>query len=97
MGVVILLVVVAIVLQYGLAPNLTSPVPEHSAILITGASTGIGKHAALELAVQGFTVLAGVRKAADGESLLQEFKLEHPEHLQKLIPIIIDVTSQVLA
>jgi NAD(P)-dependent dehydrogenase (short-subunit alcohol dehydrogenase family) len=37
--------------------------------LITGASTGIGRATALRLAASGWTVLAGVRKAADGEAL----------------------------
>jgi len=38
-------------------------------VLITGASTGIGRACALHLARIGFAVLAGVRKPADGESL----------------------------
>jgi len=38
-------------------------------VLITGASTGIGRATALGLAASGWTVLAGVRKAADGEAL----------------------------
>jgi NAD(P)-dependent dehydrogenase (short-subunit alcohol dehydrogenase family) len=38
-------------------------------VLITGASTGIGRATALRLAASGWTVLAGVRKAADGEAL----------------------------
>ncbi|MHB8533655.1 MAG: SDR family oxidoreductase [Solirubrobacteraceae bacterium] len=40
--------------------------------LITGASTGIGRATALRLAKGGWTVLAGVRKVADGEALLAE-------------------------
>jgi NAD(P)-dependent dehydrogenase (short-subunit alcohol dehydrogenase family) len=39
--------------------------------LITGASTGIGRASALRLASAGWTVLAGVRDAAAGESLAQ--------------------------
>ncbi len=38
-------------------------------VLITGASTGIGRATALRLAASGWTVLAGVRKTADGEAL----------------------------
>lgn len=38
-------------------------------VLITGASSGIGKAIALHLAKQGFTVLATVRKESDSEKL----------------------------
>src|SRR3954462_12272580 len=38
-------------------------------VLIRGASTGIGRATALELARRGATVLAGVRDPADGEAL----------------------------
>lgn len=38
-------------------------------VLVTGASTGIGRATALLLAREGFTVHAGVRKEADGEAL----------------------------
>lgn len=40
--------------------------------LITGASTGIGRATALRLAGSGWTVLAGVRAPAAGESLMAE-------------------------
>ena len=56
------------------------------AIVVTGASSGIGKHAALALDTAGFTVYAGVRKESDA-SLLKE---ERPS----LRPLIIDVTKQ---
>lgn len=38
-------------------------------VLITGCSSGIGRHAAVALAGQGFTVFATVRREADAESL----------------------------
>lgn len=38
-------------------------------VLITGCSSGIGRHSAVALAGQGFTVFATVRREADAESL----------------------------
>ncbi|WP_433005523.1 SDR family oxidoreductase [Kribbella sp. CA-294648] len=38
-------------------------------VLVTGASSGIGRATALLLAREGFTVFAGVRKEADGQAL----------------------------
>ena len=38
-------------------------------VVITGASTGIGKKCALYLDQRGYRVFAGVRKASDGEVL----------------------------
>jgi hypothetical protein len=40
------------------------------AVVITGASSGIGLHAAVTLAGRGFTVFAGVRKEQDAASVL---------------------------
>ncbi|MDF0667186.1 MAG: SDR family oxidoreductase [Nitrospira sp.] len=42
---------------------------DNRAVVITGASTGIGAACALHLDRLGFTVFAGVRKPEDGESL----------------------------
>jgi NAD(P)-dependent dehydrogenase (short-subunit alcohol dehydrogenase family) len=53
-------------LPRGRVSGITDQVPT---VLITGASTGIGRATALGLAASGWTVLAGVRKAADGEAL----------------------------
>ncbi len=41
-------------------------------VLITGASTGIGRACAVHLAARGWMVHAGVRKAADGKGLERE-------------------------
>src|SRR2546423_5548618 len=38
-------------------------------VVVTGASTGIGRACALHLAASGFDVLAGVRREDDGERL----------------------------
>jgi NAD(P)-dependent dehydrogenase (short-subunit alcohol dehydrogenase family) len=57
------------------------------AVLITGASTGIGEACALLLDKLGFQVIAGVRKSHDGDSLKQKAS-------PKLSYVIIDVTDQ---
>jgi NAD(P)-dependent dehydrogenase (short-subunit alcohol dehydrogenase family) len=54
--------------------------------LISGASTGIGRATALQLAARGFRVLAGVRSQAAGEALAAT---------AGVIPILLDVTDQV--
>ncbi len=41
-------------------------------VVVTGASTGIGKATALQLARHGFKVFAGVRKDVDAEALKRE-------------------------
>jgi NAD(P)-dependent dehydrogenase (short-subunit alcohol dehydrogenase family) len=56
------------------------------AVVITGASTGIGRACALRLDRAGFDVFAGVRKHADGEALVAEAS-------DRLRPLTIDVTD----
>jgi NAD(P)-dependent dehydrogenase (short-subunit alcohol dehydrogenase family) len=55
-------------------------------VVITGASTGIGRATALRLAEHGHRVFAGVRKESDGEDLVRVAK-------GKIDPISIDVTD----
>ncbi len=55
-------------------------------VLVTGASTGIGRACALELHRLGYRVFAGVRKAADGERLVAAAS-------ERLTPVILDVTK----
>ena len=57
------------------------------AVVITGASTGIGRACALYLDTLGFCVFAGVRKQSDAQALQQEAS-------ERLTPIFIDVTRQ---
>ncbi len=59
-------------------------VAEQGAVLITGASTGIGKATALFLAKTGFQVFAGVRKQSDADLL---------NHVSssRLTPIMLDI------
>ena len=56
------------------------------AILVTGSSSGIGYHTALDLDKRGFHVFAGVRKVADAERLQAEAS-------PRLTPVIMDVTQ----
>ena len=68
------------------------PIEEGDAIVVTGAHTGIGKHAALTLAKEGFTVFCGVRKLEHGEELLQsatKFEIDP----SKIKPILLDGTK----
>lgn len=55
------------------------------AVLVTGASTGIGLECALHLSRQGFRVFAGVRKHADADKLKAQSA--------SLTPLLLDVTD----
>lgn len=61
-------------------------VHESGIIVISGASTGIGRHAAEFLAAKGYEVYAGVRKTADADDITQ-LNIPH------LHPLLLDVTS----
>ncbi len=56
------------------------------AIVITGASTGIGAACARHLDRMGFQVFAGVRKIEDGEALQRQ-------GAERLVPLLLDVTN----
>ena len=56
-------------------------------VVITGASTGIGRATALLLDELGFRVFAGVRKSEDGDALLELSS-------KRLEPLLLDVTDE---
>ena len=64
---------------------MAEPSPSRGAVVITGASTGIGRASALELDSRGFRVFAGVRREQDA----QDLRTERPS----LEPLHIDVTD----
>ena len=55
-------------------------------VLLTGASTGIGRATALHLDQLGYTVFAGIRREQDGANLQQSAS-------DRLRPLILDVTK----
>ena len=55
-------------------------------VLVTGASTGIGRATTLHLDRLGFRVLAGVRKQEDADSLRSDAS-------ERVIPVFIDITD----
>lgn len=61
--------------------------PHRGAVLITGASTGIGHATALLLDQAGYAVLAGVRKPQDAARLRGEAS-------DRLCPVTLDITDQ---
>lgn len=59
---------------------------ERSTVVVTGASTGIGKACVLHLSRRGFRVFAGVRRMQDGEALSGEAP-------GQIHPLLLDVTD----
>lgn len=64
----------------------------HRHVVITGASTGIGRDAALAMAEAGMNVHAGVRREVDAESMLDEATRRGIAH--RVHPVRIDVTDE---
>src|SRR5438105_15930448 len=64
-----------------------SAMASKGAVVVTGASSGIGRACALHLPRLGFEVFAGVRKAADAE------RLRHDDATGSVVPLMIDVTD----
>ena len=64
------------------------PTPGHgsSAVVVTGASTGIGRACALHLDRIGYQVFAGIRKTSDAEEIRQSAS-------ERLTPVLLDVTD----
>src|SRR5215212_9968937 len=60
------------------------------AVVVTGASSGIGRASAMKLARSGFYVFAGVRKEEDAEALREAAPAG------RLTPLFIDVTDEYL-
>lgn len=62
-----------------------------SAVLVTGASRGIGAYVAVTLAEQGYVVFAGVADIMDGQNLKRFLT---PAAQSQLIPVQLDITNQ---
>ncbi|BBM87704.1 SDR family oxidoreductase [Candidatus Uabimicrobium amorphum] len=56
-------------------------------IVVTGASTGIGKNLCQHLIAEGYFVFGSVRRAQDAEKLSEEFP-------QRFSPLVFDVTNR---
>lgn len=85
--------IVALLAAYKMAPNPILPIQKNDAIVVTGTHTGIGKHAALSLAREGFVVFAGVRELKHGQELLQEASAYSEIDISKIRPLVLDVTK----
>lgn len=62
---------------------------EHRSVVVTGASSGIGRAIALRLASRGFRTFAGVRRSEDGAALVAAAG----PVAASLVPLLLDVTD----
>ena len=63
--------ILLLTVQFGTAPAIAAEPGQQKAVLVTGASTGIGRNIAERLATEGYFVYAGARKDADIKALSQ--------------------------
>jgi len=77
--------VITMTLSLNSAPAFADSTSPEKAVLITGASTGIGRLAAEQLAAEGYFVYAGARKASDIEAL---------NKIENIKAVRLDVTVQ---
>jgi len=80
------LILILILLFHGEIFKKSYVVNQNGVVLITGASTGIGREAAILFARKGFITFAGVRKQSDADFIQKEHK--------NIIPIILDITKE---
>lgn len=78
-------------LPYLLLPVIPIPVPETSAVLVTGASSGIGRGAAIAFACQGYSTFAGVRRLEDGDGVVADAIAQGCTGA--VYPLLLDVTA----
>ena len=79
------LAVAAVILLAANSGFADTPADDQKAVLITGASTGIGRHATETLAAKGYFIYAGARKQADLDAL---------NEIPNVQAIRLDVTKQ---
>ena len=88
----ILIAIIAIIAFPFFRSSKLEKVQPGDAVVVTGSSSGIGKHAALSLAKEGYTVFACVRKMKDGDALLESAR-KFEVDTEKIKIMILDVTN----
>jgi NAD(P)-dependent dehydrogenase (short-subunit alcohol dehydrogenase family) len=68
-------------------------VPPGSSVVITGASSGIGRDATLYLSGLGYRVFAGVRRPDDGDRLRDDAALADAASAERITPVLLEVTD----
>ena len=67
--------------------------PNSQYIFITGATSGLGKAAALHLAAEGAVVIAASRNSSKGSELLSDYREKHPKGRGRIELVDCDLTS----